>query len=101
MKDYKKYDNYSRARKHVKEIKGFYIHLMIYLVINIFIIVNILKNIDPEELNIWIFSTAFFWGIGLAFHAYKVFGKKYFFNKDWEERKIREFMERDNSDKWK
>jgi len=46
-------------------------------------------------------STAFFWGIGLAFHAYGVFGKHLLFSKDWEERKIKEFMEKDKVDHWK
>jgi hypothetical protein len=101
MEDYKKYDDYMRAKKHVKEVKSFYIHLIVYLVVNAFIILNILRNIDPEEFNIWIFSTAFFWGIGLMFHAYGVFGKNLLFNKEWEERKIREFMEKDKTELWK
>ncbi|MCK5638887.1 MAG: 2TM domain-containing protein, partial [Flavobacteriaceae bacterium] len=46
------------------------------------------------------FTTAFFWGIGLMFHAYGVFGKNLLFSKDWEERKIKEIIEKDKQDLW-
>ena len=35
--DFLQEQNYIRAKKRVKEIKGFYIHLMVYIVINIMI----------------------------------------------------------------
>jgi hypothetical protein len=34
----------------------------------------------------------FWWGIFLIVHAVKVFGFPSLFNKDWEERKVKEFM---------
>ncbi len=43
----------------------------------------------------WFLWAAFGWGIGLAFKAVKVFGLNPFLSRDWEERKIREFMEED------
>jgi len=101
MGDYKKYDDYLRAKKHVKEVKGFYIHLVVYVLVNSFLMFSNFRHIDFNDLNVWIFSPAFFWGIGLMFHAYGVFGKNLLFNKEWEERKIKEFMEKDKSDLWK
>lgn len=35
------------------------------------------------------------WGIGLVFHAMTAFGVIPFFGSDWEERKLKEFMEKD------
>ena len=93
---YKKEDTYLRAQKRLKEIKGFYWHSFWYVVVNIFLITTI--AINQEDGNIWhfgTFSTAFFWGIGLAFHALGVFGKNLFFSKSWEDRKINEYIDKD------
>lgn len=40
-----------------------------------------------------VFMAAFGWGIGLAFHAVKAYKINPMFDKDWEERKIREYMD--------
>ena len=39
-------EKYDRAKKRVDELKGFYIHLTIYVVINTFILINIYLNSD-------------------------------------------------------
>jgi hypothetical protein len=50
----------------------------------------------------WFLWAAFGWGIGLVFHAIKVFGLSPFFGKNWEERKIKEYMEEDEPrNRWK
>ena len=36
----------------------------------------------------------FFWGIGLVAHGLSVFVPQFVLGKDWEERKIRELMEK-------
>jgi len=100
MKDFTEQDNYIQAKKKLDKIKGFYAHLFWYLVVNAFIAFIVLKNSNPEDLTFWSFSTAIFWGIGLAFHAYGVFAKNWLFTKNWEERKIKEFMENDRKDFW-
>ncbi|MEN8124988.1 MAG: 2TM domain-containing protein [Bacteroidota bacterium] len=98
--DYKEYNKYIKAKKKVDEIKGFYIHLTVYIVVNAFLMIPILKYSNPNEISIWSFSTAIFWGIGLLFHAYGVFGKNIIFSKDWEERKIKELMDKDKKEYW-
>lgn len=98
--DYKDFDKYIKAKKRVEDIKGFYIHLVVYIVVNIFLMIPILKYSEPGNLSFWSFSTAFFWGIGVAGHAYSVFGKNILFSKEWEERKIKEIMDKDKSDFW-
>lgn len=91
---------YLRAQKRIKEIKGFYWHLFWYLVVNIFLWVVIIMNLNQGEsfFKYGHFSTAFFWGIGLFFHWLGVFGKNIVFSKDWENRKIKEYMDKDKFD---
>ena len=48
--------------------------------------------------NFGVYSTPLFWGIGLFFHWFGVFGTKFLgFGKDWEERKIKELMEKEKN----
>jgi len=96
---FRKEDAYLRAQKRLKELKGFYWHAFWYAVVNIFLIILITNT---SSLSIWdfgVWSTAFFWGIGLGFHAIGVFGKRFAFSKKWEERKIQEFMEREERER--
>lgn len=95
---------YERAKKRVRSISGFYKHLAAYVIINAFLITLSYVRLDPGE-NFWsfgTFSTAFFWGIGLAFHVFSVFYNNVFFGKEWEDRKIKEYMDKDKNSntKW-
>ncbi|WP_396173764.1 2TM domain-containing protein [Flavobacterium sp.] len=93
---------YQEAAKRVKKIKGFYTHLTVYIVINLAII---LSKIDFGKDSSWSFemrnfSTAFFWGIGLVAHGLSVFMPSLIMGKDWEEKKIKELMEKEKNNKW-
>ncbi|MBN4085303.1 2TM domain-containing protein [Flavobacteriaceae bacterium AH-315-B10] len=95
--NFNKEEAYFRAKKKLDKLKGFYWHLASYVAVNIFLIVMVTKNLDSDE-SIWqfkTFATAIFWGIGLAFHAMGVFGPDLFFGKNWEQRKIDEYMDKD------
>jgi hypothetical protein len=88
---------YEMAFKKMKRIKGFYVHLAVYLIFNtIVIFTGDIRFIDEGSLDLGNFSLAFYWGIGLAAHGASVFGRDLFFGKDWEARKIREFMGKEN-----
>lgn len=93
---------YQQAMKRVKRIKGFYTHLIVYLVINtVLIIVN--YNQTDVNYHFWsyqTFNTPFFWGIGLLAHGLSVFMPGMVMGKDWEERKIKELMEKEKNNKW-
>ena len=91
---------YQQALKRVKRIKGFYTHLMVYVVINIgLLIVN--HNNATENFWRWqTFSTVLFWGIGLFGHGLSVFIPTMLLGKDWEEKKIKELMEKEKNNKW-
>ena len=95
--NYYEEERYLRAKKRVKEIQGFYWHLFWYLAVNIFLWVMIYRSLDNAEnfFSFGTFSTPFFWGIGLVAHWASVFGKNLVFSKQWEERKIKEYMDKD------
>ncbi|TRX16413.1 2TM domain-containing protein [Flavobacterium franklandianum] len=96
-------ERYNLAYKRVKRIKGFYVHAMVYVLVNAFIIISSYnRSLFGNEVFLrWeTFSTALFWGIGLLAHGLSVFGSNLFFGQNWEERKIQEFMEKDKSEKW-
>lgn len=94
---------YVLARKRVEKISKFYKHLAIYIIINIFLsVIFIVGDIndgdtfneavwDYHNYKIWIY-----WGLGIAFQALNTFGIRMFFKRDWQERKIQEYMNEKN-----
>ncbi len=90
---------YKEAQKEVKRIKGFYTHAIVYVAVNILIVFFNIRDLkDGESYFQWHnFTTAIFWGIGLLGHGFSVFLPTFLLGKDWEERKIREFMEKEKS----
>ena len=100
--DYKQKISYQAAQKRVKDIKGFYVHLVVYLFINamIFFVTTSGEGFLNGLTNWSNYSTLFFWGIGLFAHWASVFGSGLIFGKDWEERKTREIMERNKRKNW-
>jgi hypothetical protein len=85
-------ERYERAKKRVEEIKGFYIHLTVYVLVNAgLLVLNLLTS--PGEY--WFRWPLFGWGIGLVVHGLSVFAFGSFLGPRWEERKIREIMDRD------
>ncbi len=81
---------YETAKKRVEDLKGFYIHLTVYVVIMTFLAI---VNLFTTPNFWWFLFIAFFWGIGLVSNALSVFSRRGFFSKEWEERKIRKYME--------
>lgn len=93
---------YQQALVRVKKIKGFYTHLVVYVVVNLMIMILNIQDLDKGESYFqWRnFTTLFFWGIGLISHALSTFMPNFIFGKNWEDKKIKEFMEKDKSEKW-
>jgi len=93
---------YYEAVKRVKKIKGFYTHAVVYLVINIMIVIINIQNLKEGEsyFQAHNFFTAFFWGLGLLAHGLSVFLPDFIMGQNWEERKIKEFMEKEKANKW-
>ncbi|KFC23725.1 2TM domain-containing protein [Epilithonimonas lactis] len=88
---------YLEAKKRVKKLKGFYIHLTIYVLVNLVIVLINYQDLKPGEsyFKYENFITLFFWGIGLLAHAMSVFVPQFVLGKNWEERKIRELMDKE------
>jgi sensor histidine kinase YesM len=86
---------YIRARKRVEELKGFYGNLISYCCVIPFLI---FINLSYSPGFQWFWFSAVGWGFGVVMHAFKVFG----YSSGWEERKIREILEKENNRKsWK
>ena len=91
-----------KAMQRVEDIKKFYKHAVAYCLINLvlafvwnfsfklvgeFVISNQFDGGDHKYLPIW-----FLWGIFLVLHGVKTFAFPNVFGKDWETRKVDEFM---------
>lgn len=84
-------EKYRNAKKQVDEIKGFYGNLIAYCVIIPFLIfINYRTGWEDHK---WFFYPMFGWGIGVVIQGFMVFG----YGSEWEERKIREHMNKDNN----
>jgi len=89
-----------RAQKRVKKIKAFYSHLVTFILINCgFVALNLLTS--PKYL--WFFWPMLGWGIGVVCHGISVFNFNPFFNNDWEQKKLKQFIEEEKiqANKWK
>lgn len=101
FRDSEKENKYLRAKDRVAEIKKFYTSLFFYVIFMGFLAaLNFYTN---EWRYMWFLWAALGWGIGLVFKAAKAFRWTPFMNKDWEEKKIKEFMDEDDeksNQKW-
>ena len=90
---------YQKAKDAVKRIRGFYGHLAIFIAVMLIAVLAPLFNTrfcficfsDNHWLNLLGFIP---WGIGVFFHGLIALGRFKPF-RNWEERKLREFMEMD------
>jgi hypothetical protein len=85
---------YQRAKRRVGQIRGFYVHATVYLLVNVLLIgINLLTSRD----HIWFIFPLLGWGIGLLAHGLSVFGLVGFLGSDWEDRKIKEIVDKQRS----
>lgn len=82
---------YQNAKKRVKQLKAFYLHLISFVMINLFLF---LLNYLTSPWSLWFYWVTLFWGIALVLHwlTIIVFGNR--LGKDWEERKIQEILDK-------
>ena len=80
---------YQTAKQRVEALRGFYIHLTVYILVNLLLFtLNML--ISPDSL--WFYWPLMGWGIAVALHALRVFGSGRQRGAEWEEKKIEELM---------
>ena len=65
---------YERVRANVEKLFGFYTHLAVYVIVNVYLLSS---------------TVAVLWGIGLFFHGFGVFGSRY------KERMIERMVEKE------
>ncbi|WP_046757045.1 2TM domain-containing protein [Kordia jejudonensis] len=91
---------YLRAKRRLDNLKGFYRHLTIYVVVNSFITwQQVASQIDNGKSSLEAFqdhgsyTVWLLWGIGLLIHGLNVFLINGIFGQNWEERKIKQYMD--------
>jgi len=83
---------YARARRRVRELRGFYVHAAVFVAVNALLhVINLVTSPGAY----WAGWPLFGWGIGLVAHGLATYRWMPFLGKEWEERKIRELMDRD------
>ena len=88
---------YLRAKERISEVKTFYAKLLRSAVFIAFL--GALNYYTNEWRYMWFLWAVLGIGISLVFKAIKLFGMNPFLGRDWEERKIREFMDEDKNQK--
>lgn len=86
---------YYNAKKRVEAIRGFYGSLISYCVVIPFLI---FINLQFSSKFQWFWFPTLGWGMGLIMHGFGIFG----YGSRWEERKMREILNKDNEKQnWK
>tara|TARA_R110000868_G_scaffold291085_5_gene551463 strand:- start:13193 stop:14539 length:1347 start_codon:yes stop_codon:yes gene_type:complete len=93
-------DSYLRARKHIEQLKEFYYGIVSYVVVIPFLIYINYKTYWGFQ---WFWFPMLGWGLGIAIQAFKVYVSDGIFGRNWEDRKIRQYMNYDEEEdtRWK
>lgn len=79
---------YKRAQQRVKALRDFYGWVVFVVVVNVFLLII---NLITDPYNLWFYWPLLGGALLVALSAISVFG----FGKDWEERQVRQIMERE------
>ncbi|HLV61721.1 2TM domain-containing protein [Galbibacter sp.] len=79
-----------------KKLKEFYTNLTAYVLVIPFL--AWINHITSPEFS-WVIFPIIGWGIGLAIHGMEAYNYHPFLGKDWEEKKMKEIMNKDNKNK--
>jgi hypothetical protein len=84
----------------VRALRGWYIHLLVYVLVNGWLWARFYYFGSPAWSHYqttgwpWPLSTTLGWGLALAIHGGLVWMRLSRWGRDWEARKIQEFMDR-------
>ncbi len=82
---------YQRAKERVEAIKGFYGNLVAYV-----IVIPFLWYLNSRTTDFtWAIFPTLGWGFGVIMHGLETYGYSPLLGKNWEERKIKEYMDKD------
>lgn len=82
-----------KAEERVAAKKGYYWHLIVYLIMGVFFFT---MNMLTEPDKIWFIFPMLAWGIGLMFHTVGVFGIPglHILGNDWENQQLQKEIDR-------
>lgn len=84
-------ERYQRAKQRVDRLKAFYWSLAMFVAVNLFLFaVDVLT-----DSGWWFYWVTIFWGFGLVVQAVMVFGPFGGVSKNWEDRKVQQYMDED------
>ncbi|WP_437394994.1 2TM domain-containing protein [Flagellimonas lutimaris] len=98
------------AKKRVKELKGYYSHITIFVIVNGIlyllktgVLTSLLPEAFPKESYYydWINANVIIWALILVVHTLILFRDKFTFVKKWEQRQIQKYMDEDNGETYK
>jgi len=84
----------ARARARVHQLRAFYQLLGTALLV---IAITFVVNLVATPGHWWFLWVVFGFGVALAFTGVRVFLRGRMLGDDWEERKVREYLDRDSS----
>ena len=97
QQDYIEDKRYYRAKERLKKVKEFYGNLTSYV-----IVIPILAFINYRTTDFpWVIFPALGWGFGVLAHWLEATGRTPFMGRNWEDKKIREIMEKEDSNQKK
>ena len=86
---------YKEARKRVRRKKSYYSAIISYFAVGTFLtFLNWYTQRDEDTIHWWVIWVWFGWGIGMFFYTISFFKSGVVFGQDWEDRKIKEEMEK-------
>lgn len=93
-------ERYIRAKKKVRHIQVFYIHLIGYMVVVALLVYNLYMVEGPYTNNIISLNLSVLvaWTVFITIHGVKVFKGKRIFNKKWEDKKTETFLKDKSSE---
>lgn len=86
----------ARAMKKIDDMKGYYMHVAAYILMNAFILIAWqVDDVFPESFYLTsIYIIAVWGGAGLLLHTILHFANIRLLGRKWEERKLRQFLEK-------
>lgn len=89
---------YRRARRQVRALRGWYVHAMAFLCVNAFVWLRFVyapfDDMSRFHRHGAPLNMTLFWGLALVIHGVVVWSRLSNYGRQWEERKVREFMNR-------
>ncbi|MTE27662.1 2TM domain-containing protein [Winogradskyella ouciana] len=89
------------AKKKVRRLKLFYIHLAGYIVMLVLLSYNLYIVEGPYKNNIISLNLSIIvaWTVFIGIHGFKVFKDRTLFNKNWENKKLKKFAQEEETEK--